>query len=177
MKYLRMLAIVGSVWAAAAPRVPAQEEAAAPKARPAPSGAGAADQLTVITSDRLTFDYEKHFAVFERNVMVTDPDMQLASDKLTVRFDEDGKAQTIKAEGRVTITQADKTSQSGVATYDVATGKIVLADKPRVTRGRDVLEGDVITFWRNENRMVCQPRARLVIYPEKDGAEERFLGE
>jgi lipopolysaccharide export system protein LptA len=170
MKYLRMLAIIGSLWAAALPVAFAQQPAAAPKS-------GAAEQVTVITSDRLTFDYQNQYAVFEKNVMVTDPDMQLASDKLTVQFDESGKAQTIKAEGRVTITQADKTSQSAVATYDVATGKIVLAGKPRVTRGRDVLEGDVITFWRNENRMVCQPQARLVIYPEEGASMDLFPGE
>ena len=170
MKYLRILAIVGSIWAGAVPAACAQEEVQAP-------AAGATGDVTVITSDRLTFDYDKHFAVFERNVVVTDPDMQLAADKLTVQFDEGGKAQTIKADGRVTIQQADKTSHSAVATYDVATGKIVLAGKPQVTRGRDVLEGDVITFWRNENRMICQPQARLVIYPEKGGAKDQFLGE
>lgn len=168
MKCFRMLVIAGWL-GAAAPGAPAQEPAA-------PVGA-AEGELTVITSDRLTFDYEKHFAVFEQNVKVTDPDMQLESDKLTVKFDEEGKAETIKADGRVTIQQADKTAKSAVATYEVATGKIVLAGKPRVTRGRDVLEGDVITFWRNENRMVCQPKARLVIFPEKGGAEDRFLGE
>ena len=143
-----------------------------------PAGqASSADDVTVITSDRLTFDYKAKRAMFEQNVIVTDPEMQLAADKMTVQFDEKGKVTFIKAEGRVTITQADKTAQSGLATYDVQSGKIILAVKPRVTQGRDTLEAEVITFWRDENRMVCQPQARLVIYPEKGGAKTQFLGD
>ena len=57
------------------------------------------------------------------------------------------------------------------------TGKIVLAQKPRVLRGRDMLEGELITYWRDDNRMICQPQARLVIYPEQGGAKDGFLGE
>ena len=103
-------------------------------------GASPAD-VTVITSEKLTFDYKKHYALFENNVLVTDPEMQLAADQMTVLFDEKGKAKSVKAEGRVTIRQTDKTAQAGLATYDFESGKIVLAIKPRVTRGRDTLEG------------------------------------
>jgi lipopolysaccharide transport protein LptA len=140
-------------------------------------GGPAVEAVTVITSEKLTFDYKKQYALFENNVIVTDPEMQLAADKLTVIFDAKGKAQSIKAEGRVTITQTDKTAQSGLATYDFETGKIVLAIKPRVTRGRDTLEGELITFWRDQNRLICQPQARLVIYPQKGGVKDQFFGE
>ena len=140
-------------------------------------GGSAMEAVTVITSEKLTFDYKKQYALFENNVLVTDPEMQLAADRLTVLFDAKGKAQSIKAEGRVTIKQLDKTAQAGLATYDFETGKIVLAIKPRVTRGRDTLEGELITFWRDQNRMVCQPQARLVIYPERGGVKEQFFGE
>jgi lipopolysaccharide transport protein LptA len=135
------------------------------------------EAVTVITSEKLTFDYKKQYALFENNVLVTDPEMQLAADRLTVLFDDKGKARSIKAEGRVTVRQADKTAQAGLATYDLETGKIVLAIKPRVTRSRDMLEGEVITFWRDQNRMICQPQARLVIYPEKGGVKDQFFGE
>lgn len=165
------LLAVGACLLAAVPRLRGAEAEEPTKAE-LETGA----DVTVVTSDRLTFDYKKQYALFEHNVIVTDPRMQLAADRLTIHFTEDGKAQTIKAEGRVTITQEDKTAQSGLATYDLESGKIVLAIHPRVTRGRDVLEGEVITFWRDDNRMVCQPQARLVIYPEKGGLKEQFLG-
>ena len=164
----RMYRCMGVLAFVALARVAAGAEAAA---------AAPEDPATVITSDRLTFDAKQRIALFEFNVLVTDPKMQLAADRLTVFFDAKGKAKSIKAEGRVTIQQADKTAQSGLATYDFESGKIVLAVKPRVTRGRDTLEGELITFWRDQNRLICQPQARLVIYPEKGGVKDQFFGD
>ena len=143
----------------------------------APASLEAADDVTVITSTRLTFDYKKKYALFEEQVVVMDPQMQMTADRLTVHFDEAGKATAIKAEGNVKLTQSDKTAQAQVASYDVESGKIVLAGSPRVMRGRDILEGDVITFWRDENRMIVQPQARLLIYPDKEGSKDQLFGE
>lgn len=171
MRSARWIMMLGLAVAAACAAVAAEPEA---KAK---TKASSGDDVTVITSDRLTFDYNARRAMFEQNVIVTDPEMQLAADKMTVQFDENGKVTFIKAEGRVTITQADKTAQSGLATYDVQSGKIILAVKPRVTQGRDTLEAEVITFWRDENRMVCQPQARLVIYPEKGAPKTQLFGD
>jgi len=167
-RFQKQLIIAGLVIAGAALPALAAGEAA---------GGSSVEPVTVVTSEKLTFDYKKQYALFENNVIVTDPEMQLAADRLTVLFDEKGKAQSIKAEGRVTITQTDKTAQAGLATYDFESGKIVLAIKPRVTRGRDTLEGELITYWRDQNRLICQPQARLVIYPQKGGVKDKFLGE
>ncbi len=131
--------------------------------------------VTVITSDRLTFDYNKQFALFEGHVVVTDPEMNLKSDTMTVRFTEDNEVETIVAEGHVQIIQVDKVAESGKATYDVATGKITLVDQPTVRRGKDLLEGEKIIFWRDENKMICEPRARLVIFPEKGGTRDQLM--
>jgi lipopolysaccharide export system protein LptA len=67
-------------------------------------------------------------------------------------------------------------AKADVATYDLDSCKIVLAGKPRVMRGKDVLEGEVITMFRNESRILVYPRARLVVYPEKGGAHDQFFG-
>jgi lipopolysaccharide transport protein LptA len=141
------------------------------------SGDTAAAGATEITSGKLVFDYKNHFALFEDNVVVKDPRLKLTADKLTVLFDEGGNAKSIKAEGHVTITQEDKKATSEKALYDVDTGEIVLEGRPRVIRGRDTLEGEKITFWRDQNKLICTPGARLLLYPEKGGAREKVLGE
>ena len=138
----------------------------------------ASPDATVVTADKLTFDYIQKFALFEGRVLVNDPRLQLSSDRLTIVFTEDGGAQTIKAEGKVLLTQGDKKARSDVATYDVPSGKIVLAGgPPQVMQGRNILEGEVITFWRDENRMIVQPQARLLIYPDKEGSKDQLFGE
>ena len=136
----------------------------------------ASPNATVVTADKLTFDYIKKFALFENNVLVNDPRLQLSANRLTIIFTEDGGAQTIKAEGKVLLTQGDKKARADVASYDVASGRIVLAGgPPQVMQGRNILEGEVITFWRDQQRLECQPRARLVIYSEDLGDKDSFF--
>ena len=67
----------------------------------------ASPDATVVTADKLTFDYIQKFALFENNVQVNDPRLQLSANRLTIVFTEDGGAQTIKAEGKVLLTQGD----------------------------------------------------------------------
>ena len=136
----------------------------------------ASPTATVVTADKLTFDYIKKFALFENNVLVNDPRLQLSATRLTIIFTEDGGAQTIKAEGNVLLTQGEKKARSDVATYDVITGKIVLAGgPPQVMQGRNILEGEVITFWRDEQKLECKPRARLVVYSEDFGEADDYF--
>lgn len=131
---------------------------------------------TVVTSDKLTFDYKKRFALFEGAVTVNDPRLQLRSDRLTIVFGEDGGVQTIKAEGKVLLTQDDKKARADVATYDLTAGRIVLVGgPPQVMQGRNIMEAEVITVWRDEQRVECCPRARLVIYSDDFGGGDEFF--
>jgi lipopolysaccharide transport protein LptA len=121
--------------------------------------------ITIITSERLTFDYLKNYAIFERDVVVVDQSMRLTTDRLAVWFDDEGEITLIKAEGNVEITQDDKLAQAGEATYDVPSGKILLEKNPRLRRGLHYLEGTTITYWRNDEKLVVEPNSVLKIYP------------
>lgn len=146
-------------------------------AQPAPAPLEEEDNLTVITSDKLTFDYQKQFALFEQNVVVVDPEMRLYADRMTVRFGSDNRVTEIKAEGRVHIIQEDKEARSESAIYNLAQGVIILTGKPQVTRGQDILTGDKITFWRDQNRMIVEPRARLILQSESGSGRPSLKNE
>ena len=133
--------------------------------------------MSVITAERLTFDYQQGYALFEESVKVVDPELNLTSDRLRVVFGEDDEVKTIVASGHVEIRQEDRIARAGKATYDLQTGRIFLEDKPRVQRSRDMLAGDTITFWRDENKMICEPRARLIVFPRDDGTREQLFGD
>jgi len=170
---MRML----SVALAAAVSVPAMARGEEATGSGAERPGGASGDVTVVTSERLTYDAQKQYALFENDVVVVDPQLKLSADKLTLWFDENGEAESIKAEGTVEISQEDKRALADVATYHVESGKIVLTGNPRVTRGRDLLQGETITFWRDHDKLVCEPEARLIIYPQKGGARDRLFGE
>ena len=139
------------------------------------SGMEDSDQVTVITSEKLTFDYKQKFALFEDDVVAVDPQMKLTCNKLVVWFDKDGEAKVIKAEGNVRMAQDDKVAESGEAVYDLRKRKVVLTKSPRVQQGRDFLEGTVITYHMDAQVMVCEPQAKLVMFPSGDGPRERVL--
>jgi lipopolysaccharide transport protein LptA len=132
--------------------------------------------LTVVTSERLVYDAEKQMILFEKDVVVSDPHLRMKTDKLTIFFDENNQPRRLLAEGRVVLSQAEIRAWAGRVSYDVVTGEIVLEEGPRVMRGKDLLMGRRITFWRNQNRLECDREARLIIYPEKGGARDWLQG-
>ncbi len=144
--------------------------AAAPAVAAETTGAVAAgeDAGTVITSRSLNFEQKKREAVFDGDVLVVDPQIRIKSDRLTVIFTEDNQVQKLFAEGRVQIEQEQLAASGGRADYDVAEGKVVLSVNPLVRRGRDMLTGETITFWRDSSRILCEPNARLVLHSERE---------
>ena len=123
---------------------------------------------TEITAERLDFNYEEHRAVFQDNVRVVDPEMEMTCSTLTVHFTPGGGVKTIEARGEVEIVQENRRAEAGRVTYDAESGEFVLRDDPKVMRDQDVLEGELIRFWRDENRMVCESGARLKLFLDRD---------
>ena len=128
------------------------------------------EEVTVITADHLTYDAQEKRARFEGNVQVIDPGIKLESERLTALLDDESQVVQIEAVGSVFISQGEVRAWAGRAVYNVADGKVVLSEKPRVKRGKDLLEGERITLWRDNGRIVCEPEARLVIHPGKRNA-------
>lgn len=131
---------------------------------------------TVITSTRLNYDQQKHTAVFEENVVVTDPQIRINSDRLTVRFTAENQLETIESEGNVVIRTRDIISVSEKAVYDIKEAKVILSGNPRVKQGKDKLSAETITFWRNTKRILCEPNARLEIDSGQDIGRESLKG-
>ncbi len=132
--------------------------------------------VVIITAGKMIYDSEKQSAVFEGNVIVSDQELLLKADNLTAKFDKNSKVQYIHAEGNVYIEQDDKTAWSKSATYDAVSGKMVLEGDPLIKQGKDMLQGDVITFWRDDNKMICEPNARLTIFTDGKDAGKELTG-
>jgi lipopolysaccharide transport protein LptA len=146
----------------------AQAQPAAPldAKKDAPAVAKDEEQVTVITAEHLLFDYENSYAIFQDNVVVEDRDMNLTSDKLTVRFGENNEVTYLEAKGKVMIKQAGRIARSDRATYSVTDGKITLTGSPQIKRGTDLIQGEVILINRDTGKMqVTKPR--VLIFPQE----------
>lgn len=152
----------------------APDDPAAPAANPADG-----TNSTVITSDRLSYDAEKRVALFEGNVVVRDPQMNMTADTLTILFLEDNSIESIRAKGGVTMSQNEISGTGDEAVYYLQEGKVVFTGKPRIIRKHDELSGETITYYRATGRMICEPNAilRLRSIPDlKDGVLRRDQG-
>lgn len=134
---------------------------------PAAGGLKTTD-MTVITSKELFLNYKQKNVRFEQDVHVQDPRMTLDCRTLEVRFSEKNEINWIEALTGVRILSEGREATAGKAVYDVKTDEFVLEGNPRLRDGRNILSGDRVRFWRTSGRMVCEPQARLVIYPDKN---------
>ncbi|MCK9555552.1 hypothetical protein M0R36_07025 [bacterium] len=124
---------------------------------------------TVITCEGpLNVDYNNNIVILNRNVFVEDKYGTIKADKVKLTFNKDEKRiERIEALGNVAIEQEDKTANCEEAVFIMDNRTVVLKGNPVVKRGTDTLTGEKITFYIDENRMVCEPGAKLVIFPER----------
>ena len=121
---------------------------------------------TVIQADRLNYDYKRLTAVFEDHVHISDPRFKIDSDELRIIFSRTNEVRSVTAIGNVTLVTEDKTGTCRKAVYLTETEEVVLTGDARLTRGKDTVTGDRITFYLNEDRVVVEGGTQLVIVPE-----------
>ena len=127
------------------------------------AGTPADTNETVITADRLTFDYQRYIAVFEDNVVVSDPQIRMTASRLNVLFDKQDSVKSVTAIGGVQLEYDGKNGSCDKAIYIAKDAEILLVGNAELRRGRDAVMGEKIRFWLGEDRMLCEP-GRLVVF-------------
>lgn len=126
-------------------------------------------KTTVTCKGKMDVDYKKNKAEFYDDVVVNDPQMKMTADKMTVYFASKTKAiHKIIATGNVKFKKDDRSAKSGKAVYTAEDGKVVLTGDPMVKKGMDIVQGEVITFYRDDSRMLVEPTAKLILYSSDD---------
>lgn len=140
-------------------------------------------QVTV-TSDTMEARTSESRVVFRGNVAAVE-DFTLCSDELSILYDGNRDVSRIEATGNVRIFQDQKTSTAGKASYNRKDRIIVLTGDPQVAQCSDVIKGDRITVYLDDNNAVVESgggkRVRAVIMPDKNcpgkDMPERTAGE
>lgn len=132
------------------------------------------NEVTIITSKEMLLDYDARTVWFRQNVQVEDARLKMDCETLEVRFNENNEIEWIQALGDVILLNEGREAVAETAVYDMDTDEFVLSGSPRIIDGRSMLLGERIRFWRGSSRMVCEPSARLVIYPGEQDGENLF---
>lgn len=123
---------------------------------------------TEIRADILRYNEAERVVVFDGNVRVRDPQVAMNCDKLRLHLKEGNEIDWIEALSGVIIQLDDKKALGERARYYVDEGRFVLDGDPKLKMGRNIITGDRITFWQGTQRMVCEPNARALLYPDEE---------
>jgi lipopolysaccharide export system protein LptA len=144
------------------------------------------DQPIQIVSDRLDAYNEKKMVVFSGNAVATQGDKIIKSDRLLLYYKKDprvpekvgakdvgntGDLERIEAKGHVTITQGERVVTGEDAIFYQDTQQIVMTGSAVMREGRNVIRGDRIVVFLNEDRGIVESieksRVKAIIYPEE----------
>ena len=129
---------------------------------------------TEIRAARLVYDEEKALATLEDNVRLRDPRAAMNCDLVRVHLKENTEIDWIEARSEVIIQTEDRKALADRASYYADEGKFVLEGDPKLKQGPNIMTGERISFWLETERMVCEPNARVLLYPDEE-MKAKFL--
>lgn len=131
-------------------------------------------EWTEIRADRLLFDEAASVAELRGAVRVRDPRASMNCGVVKIGLKEGQEIDWLEAESKVIIQLGDRKGLAGRASFQAEAGMFVLEDDPKVMQKKNIMTGDRITIWHETQRMVCEPNARVLLYPDAE-TQARFL--
>ena len=136
-----------------------------------------------IRSHDLEFFYEEKRIQYRGNVVVTQGDMTLKSDVLTVLYEDPvpspaasdptgrQRLKRIVAEGNVEITSGERRATSRKAGFNEEKRTVTLRGNAVLQEGSNQVKGDIVTVFLDEKRSVVKGgkgkrQARMVLIPD-----------
>ncbi len=132
-----------------------------------------------ITSDTVEADQRQNTATFKGNVVAKQEDVTLYANTLLIIYDpETKKLKEIIATGNVKVVQVDRRATGQKMTFDQDKNKVVLDGDAVVREGTNVIRGERITFYVEEERSVVEPAkggrvSTSITPPPKEEGEEK----
>ena len=171
---------VGAQAADASTGVPAGRVESGPEGLLSSFSVAAERGPVTIEAEEMEFDYRALLLTYRGSVTVTQDDLTLRSNVLSVRVDPEkvDRLKEIVAEGDVRIEQGDRRATGGRAIFDEAARTVTLSDHAVLREGQNEVSGSRVVVYLDEERSVVeggQERVRAVLYPPE--AEPLEMGE
>jgi lipopolysaccharide export system protein LptA len=141
------------------------------------------DQPIQIVSDRMDAYTEKKMVVFSGNAVATQGARIIRAERLTLYYGDDrktagrttagvegtGNLERVEAKGHVTITEGERVVTGEEAVFEQDSQKITMTGGAVLREGANIIRGDRIVVFLNENRGVVESvenrRVTATIYP------------
>jgi lipopolysaccharide export system protein LptA len=110
-----------------------------------------------ITSDTVEADQKTNTITFKGNVIAKQEDTTLYANTLIITYDQNTKRlKEIVAVGNVKVVQLDRRATGQKATFDQDKNKVVLDGEAVIREGTNVIRGERIIFYVDEERSVVE---------------------
>lgn len=132
-----------------------------------------------ITSDTVEADQKTNTVTFKGNVIAKQEDTTLYANTLTIIYDPTTKKlKEIIAVGNVKVLQLDRRATGQKATFDQEKNKVIMDGEAVVREGANVIRGERITFYVDEERSVVEAGkggrvSTFITPPPKEEGEEK----
>ena len=132
-----------------------------------------------IDSDRLEADQKTNTITYKGNVVAKQEDVTLYANTLVIVYDPDTKKlKEIVATGNVKVVQLERRATGQKVTFDQDKNKVVLDGDAVAREGTNVIRGERITFYVEEERSVVEPTkggrvSTSITPPAKEEGEEK----
>ncbi len=135
-----------------------------------------------IQASRLDSYNEEKKIIFSGDVVAKKAEMTIYADQMTVYYrktegkdaGQGGDAEEVEkifAKGHVRIVKNNRTATGDDAVYYSAEQNVILTGNPRVWEGNNMVKGDKITIFLDEDRSIVESqegnRVEAIVYPKK----------
>ncbi len=158
----------------------AAEKKPVPQGKTIPEAAGLSAQPLRITSQQLEADNKNQVIIFTGNIVARQGDLVIHADAARVNYEkreEGNEVREIEATGNVKIHQGDRVATGQRAQFLNREQKIILTGQPRVWQGKDMVSGDKITVFLEEDRSFVEGgpdrRVEVILYPKGEASRTK----
>ena len=124
---------------------------------------GAAD----IRARQAILDQSGGLIRFEGSVRVRGVYGALNCEELTIQRKEGLELDWLEAKSGVLFQYGDVMAKAECMVYNLNQDKLDLKGLPRVMQGRSVVRADSIQVWPKARRVICEPHAKAVLFPDQ----------
>lgn len=136
------------------------------------SAAGTKEPID-IKADSTEFRGKENLVIFAGSVTAVRGNMTITSDRLEVVLNQETREVTeTRALGNVSIRREDVLATGGRAVYQLSTDTVTLSEAPRIWRGGDAVEGELVILHLGEDRMEVKGQARVILNPQSRKKDE-----
>ncbi|MBI5047781.1 MAG: lipopolysaccharide transport periplasmic protein LptA [Deltaproteobacteria bacterium] len=130
------------------------------------------NQPITITSNNMEARKKENVVIFKGDVIAQQKDYTLYSRELYIYYAEGQEIKEMVAIGDVKMVQLNKVATGEKAVYNRETRVVVLTGNPQVEQDCDVVKGDKITIFLDEDKSLVEGggnnRVRAVVHPKDD---------